>query len=384
MDKEDIKREEEKRKQIFKLELNSIAHGKEQYMIYKGITIHKNKTCETWYTRYRLNGKQYYISARTQKECYNKLKKALSETENNIINIPNQSKERTPTLKEWYDKWLSLYKIGKVKVSTLRLYNIVFNHINPEIQNKSINNISLEEIIITLNSCHGERQKQNLYDLLNVLFKKAMDNEILDKNIISRIEKPKHVKIHSQALDNKQQEELIEICSTIPHGDILIVALYQGLRRGEVLGLTIDNIDYENNTLTINKTLNRKNEFDTTKNRQSVRTMPMFEKTKIILLKYKNEKGRIFNLSSKQYDLVLEKIKQASNISNLKTKDMRATFITRCKELDVPKHVIQAWVGHIIGSSVTDTVYTSHNKDIDYKYVNILNKSKFYSNSTHN
>ena len=38
-------------------------------MKYQGITIHKNKKCNTWYTRFRKNGTQIYISARTQKEC---------------------------------------------------------------------------------------------------------------------------------------------------------------------------------------------------------------------------------------------------------------------------------------------------------------------------
>ncbi len=359
---------------------------KEQFMKYQGITIHKNKNCNTWYTRYRVNGVQYYISARSQKDCYNKLKKALSQAHASFYN-QNYHQQKpmvvSYTLTQWFKNWLELYKIGKVKESTIRLYTIVFKHISEEVRNKDLKNITLAEIITTINRCQGERQKQNLYDLFNILFKTAVDNEIIEKNIVSRIEKPKHTKIHSQALNNQQQEELINICKNIKYGDILIVAMYQGLRRGEVLGLTIDNIDFTNNKLTINKAFNGKNQFDTTKNKQSVRTMPLFEKTREILLKYKTAKNRIFDITNKQYDGILDKIKKSSTIENLKTKDMRATFITRCKELEVPKHIIQSWVGHIIGSSVTDTVYTSHNDDIDYKYIDILNKSKFYSNSTH-
>ena len=43
--------------------------------------------------------------------------------------------------------------------------------------------------------------------------------------------------------------------------------------------------------------------------------------------------------------------------------DMR-WFYKLSKELNVPTHIIQSWVGHTIGSSVTNTVYTKHNKDI--------------------
>lgn len=344
-------------------------------MKYKGVSIHKNKNCDTWYTRFRKNGKQYYISARTQKECYNKLKRKLAEE------VPPEVTQ-TYTLIEWYNKWLELYKIGKVKENTLRNYQGLLIHIPKETQVQDIKTIRLEQIIEMLNDCKGGRQKQNLYELFNALFQKAMDNDIIEKNIVKRIEKPQHEKIHSQALTNAQQREFINICNSIQNGDLLLVGMYQGLRRGEILGLTIDNLDFENNTITINKGWNRNNQFDTTKNKQSIRTMPMFEQTKQILLKYKNKSNRIFELSNGQYERLIQEVKSKSNIDNFKYKDMRATFITRCKELNIPKHIIQSWVGHIIGSNVTDTVYTRHNTDIDDKYINILNSTKFYSNST--
>lgn len=163
------------------------------------------------------------------------------------------------------------------------------------------------------------------------------------------------------------------------NSEFMIVAMYQGLRRGEVLGLTIDNIDFVNNTITINKAYNQQNKFDTTKNKQSNRTIPLFEETRTILLKYKNQKERIFNLTNKQVELILKEIREKSKIENLKLKDMRSTFITRCKELNIPTHVIQSWVGHSIGSKVTDLVYTKHNNDVDNKCIDLLNKSKFYS-----
>lgn len=352
------------------------ATSKEVQMKYKNITIHKNTKCNTWYTRFRRNNKQFYISAKTQRECYNLLKKALEKEKTNTQSL-------TYTLIQWYNKWLELYKLGKVKPNTIRNYKTLLIHIPSEIQNTNLNEIKLEQIINILNNCQAERQRQNLYELLNTLFQKAMDNEIIDKNLVKRIDRPKHEKTHSQALDNHQQEMFIEICNTLPNGDLLLVGLYQGLRRGEILGLTIDNIDFENDTLTINKGWNRQNQFDTTKNKQSIRTMPLFEQTKKILIKYKNKTNRIFELSNSQYENLIKIVKDKSQIENFKYKDMRATFITRCKELNIPKHIIQAWCGHKIGSSVTDTVYTRHNTDIDYKYINILNDTKFYSNSTH-
>ena len=344
---------------------------KEQQMKYKGKTIRKNKKCNSWYTRFRYAGNQFYISGKTQLECLQNLKRALRQiSSDGVIEV------KTIAFIEWYNKWLELYKIGKVKSETIRDYTSLLKLIPDTIKVKNIAYITLEEIIKSINACEGTRQRQKLYDFYNMIFKKAEDNEIIKKNPMVKIDKPKHEKNHGQALDNKQQGELIKACKQITNSDFILIALYQGLRRGEVLGLTIDNIDFEKNTLTINKAWNNKNQFDTTKNKYSNRTMPLFEKTKQILLKYKNQKERIFDITIKQYELILKAIKDESKIEALKLKDMRSTFITRCKELNIPEQVIQSWVGHQIGSTVTGMVYTKHNSDIDYNYINIINNSE--------
>ena len=344
---------------------------------FKGKTIHKNIKCNTWYTRYRVNGKQYYISAKTQFECMQKLKQALN-------NLPIQQKQNNDfnnnkviTFIEWYNQWLELYKIGKVKNDTLVDYKTLLKKIPHNIQNKDITKISIVEILKSLNDCEGERQRQKLYDFYNMIFKKAEDNDIIPKNFMVKIDKPKHDKNHGQALNNEQQKILIETCNNVDNSDFILIALYQGLRRGEVLGLTRDNINFDKNTLTINKAWNSKNQFDTTKNKQSNRIMPLFEQSKGILLKYKDKSNRIFDISIKQCELIVKAIKTKSKISNLKLKDMRSTFITRCDELGIPERVYQSWCGHKPGSKVTKTTYLKHNIDVDANYINIINKSDF-------
>lgn len=344
-------------------------------MKYKGISIIKNKTCNSWSARPRINGKQIYISAKTQQECYNKLKKAFANA--NSVNI---NKPKT-TLEEWFNKWLLLYK-KDVKRETVRDYKNLIKNVG-NLTEKNVEDITIEDILKALNNMNAERQKQKVYDLLNMLFKKALDNDIITKNIMVKIEKPKHTKVTGTALTHAQEEEFIKQCQNIKYGDLYLVALYQGLRKGEILGITDEDIDFENNTLTINKAINKYNKFDTTKNEVSVRTMPLFNKTKEILLKYKNIKGRIFNIS---YNFTDEYTKELNRLVNFHftLKYMRFTFITRCHEQNIPEFVIQAWCGHQIGSKVTKQVYTKYHAEDNYKYINVLNQSKFYSNSTQN
>ena len=342
-------------------------------MKFKNKTIHKNKNSNTWYTRYRMNGKQYYISGKTQQECYQKLKQAiLSPT----LQIKTTTK---PTLNQWFDKWLSLYK-KNVKQETIRDYKNLMKNLE-HLKNKEIESISVEDIISTLNKMSAERQKQKVYELLKMLFGKASDNDIINKNIMLRIEKPKHTKQNGNALTHEQEQIFIEKCKTFKHGDLYLTALYQGLRKGEILAITDKDIDFNKNTLTINKAINKYNKFDTTKNAFSIRTMPLFEKTKEILIKYKNTKGRIFNISYNFIDEYTKTLKKELGF-HFSIKYMRFTFITRCQEQNIPEFIIQAWCGHQIGSKVTKQVYTKYNAEDNTKYINILNNSKFYSNST--
>lgn len=344
-------------------------------MKYKGISIIKNKSCDTWSARPRINGKQIYISAKTQQECYNKLKQAFLN-KNIDLSIKNKI-----TLQQWFEKWLKLYKKDTKQETKRDYYNLMKNV--ETVKYKAIEDISVEEIIKILNSMSAERQKQKVYELLNMIFKKALDNEIISKNIMTRIDKPKHTKQNGTALTHAQEEIFIKQCQNIKYGDLYLVALYQGLRKGEILGITHEDIDFVNNTLTINKAINKYNKFDTTKNEFSERTMPLFKKSKEILSKYKNIKGRIFDISYNFIDEYTKTLQQLVNF-HFTLKYMRFTFITRCQEQNIPEFIIQAWCGHQIGSKVTKQVYTKYNAEDNSKYINVLNNSKFYSNSTQN
>lgn len=360
------------------IELAELSNQKEETKMlkYKGVSIHKSRNANTYYTRFRVGKKQYYISAYTQRECYEKLKKAKSPS--NVAKLLESQQVITNdiTFDGWYNQWLTLYKIGKVKDETLRAYKSLYNAIPKTFKEKRMIDIKLVDLLQLMQTYTSERQQQKFYEFVNMVFQKAEDNEIILKNLMKKVDKPKHKKVHSQALTKDLQSQLIEACSKVENSEVIIVALYQGLRRGEVLGLTRDCVNFDKKTITINKAWSQQNKFDTTKNDQSVRTLPMFENTYNILIKYKDKKPneRIFDLTTKQYELVLEKVRKESGLNELKMKDMRSTFITNCMNMNIPVHIIQAWVGHALGSVVTTSVYTSHNEEADVEYINQINE----------
>lgn len=337
-------------------------------MKYQGISILPRPNCKTWYARYRHEGKQFYVSAKTQQECYNKLKLAL-KNKNIIVN------QKTTTLFQWFNKWLQLYKTN-IKKNTLQDYNYSFNYLKP-LHKKLLSNIKAIEILEILNTIKFERRKQMVWELLNALFDKAIKNNLITNNIMLTIEKPKHKRINGLAFTNEDEIKLIQIL-TKSNLDVFLVGLYQGLRHGELIALTINDIDFKNKTITINKAINKNNKFDTTKNISSNRIMPLFDRTLPILEKYKHTTGRLFKLSYDTYGQKFKKIIETNFNKHYTMHSLRHTFITKCKEANIPEHIIQTWVGHEIGSTVTKTVYTHTRKDAEQESINKFNE---FSNS---
>ena len=338
-----------------------VKMSSEEEMTFKGKTIFKTKSSKTYYTRYRQDGKQYYISGKTQKEVMQKLKTALNYT---------PKKHNTTTLTDWYNKWLELFKIGKVKEATLIDYRQIMKWIPTNIASKDIKSITSIEINEMLNNIPHERVRQKVYELLKALFGKAVDYEIVKKNILSIIDKPKHVREKGVALSYEEQEIFIQACLEHKYGDLFLIAIYQGLRIGEVLAITGDDIDITKRELHINKAINFKEEFDTTKNTQSCRIMPIFNNTLPILQKYKDYgSSRIFNITHCTAQSNIRELSSKLNIRNITMHDLRHTFITNCKNKNIPEHIIQSWVGHTIGSSVTSKIYTHVNTFDTKKYV---------------
>lgn len=348
----------------------SLEHKQgDELMKFQGKTIHKNTKCNTWYTRYRANGKQYYISGKSQREVLTILKEKLNYVKKEI--------KQTTTLFDWYNQWLRLFKIGIVKDATLKDYTKTLKNVSDEILNKDITKIKSIEIQTNLNEITHERTRQKTFELLNALFFKAEQHKIINDNIMNIIEKPKHKRERGISLNSKQKTIFINECINHKYGNMYLITMYQGLRIGEILALTGNDIDFENKKITINKALNHDNKIDTTKNEQSIRTIPIFDNTLKILDKYKNYKEkRLFNFSYNVPQKHLKEILENCNLpKEISLHDLRHTFISTCKNKGIPEHIVQYWVGHKIGSKVTSQIYTHINEEDSLLYLEKYNNT---------
>lgn len=327
----------------------------------------------TWYTRIRKNGQQYYVSAPTQNKLRLNLKEFLKRYDETVPRIENGVKHYT--LAQYYKLWLEIYK-KDVKATTKRSYNVAYKRLTKEFVNKLLERIGTIEAVEELRRFDGLRSSQQMYVLLKDIFNKAFKERLINTNPLENVPLPKYTPPERRVMDKQQQEKFITACKVSKYGDFFLLALFQGLRRGEILMLKPNDIDFENSTLRIDESITDTSDETTTKNKFSNRTMPLFERTKVILEKYMKFPAdeRIFKVSSTVLSEHLTKILAVAGIPKFTTHELRHTFITFCRDNNVPEHVVQKWVGHQIGSKVTSKTYTHVTDETSKRYTDLLNK----------
>lgn len=234
-----------------------------------------------------------------------------------------------------------------------------------------------------------------LYILLNKGFKIATSERIIPYNLMENetIKKPKSKKQTEKvkALTIEEEQRLITVLenSNFKYKNIILLTLFTGLRIGETLAITRDNVDLKKNTLVIEKTLTRNKEDKTilgnkTKTKSGKRTIYLSNNAKLILKnvlrnKITNMYGLIFYdykkntfITPNEINSFLQRLNQKYNVCNhIHTHMLRHTYATRCIEAGMSAKVLQQNLGHKKIQTTLDTytsVFSKFQEDENKKY----------------
>lgn len=308
-------------------------------MKYKGKSISRRPDGR-WWARYCIDGKQKSVYGKTQAECLTKLKKALAE----------KPQEKTSyNLEEWSKQWIKLYKINKVKDSTLHSLTLLLNKYlyTNDICKVKINKLKPMELQSFLNGITYSRQREHLFVHLKDMLDKAEQNSLIKNNPMKLVTITKHQKTPRRTLTKEEQIKLIQACKNNPYGNFYLILLYTGLRRGELLALNKSDVNFENKTIMIDKTLNDLGTITSTKNSKP-RIIPILDVT-IEPLKQaiKDSKfERIFNITENPVTNNFVKIRKEMQAKDITMHSLRHTFATNCLEAGIPAKQVQTWLGH--------------------------------------
>lgn len=333
------------------------------------------------------------------------------------------------SMTQWLNIWYDTYVTNNVRNLTRSSYEgIIKNHLIPYIGN--INLIDLKKVDIEKmyselllkgrkdNAKGGLSVKtvRNIHLVLHKALEEAYEREYIEKNpaSIAKVPTMKSLNVQKREIQVYSKDEQMKLINMAKedkiYGTVVIFALYTGMRKGEILGLQWDDIDFENKTIRINKQLTRLKNYDSnaetktkldiqynTKTSNSTRIIPMSDSLENILkgqLQLQKENKRAFgNLyqNSKMVfcredghyldpDTVLDKyhkLVEKAKVKKCTFHALRHTFASRALESNISPKVVSKLLGH---SSVQFTLDT-YTHVLSELQVNEMDKLDKYLNS---
>ncbi len=278
-------------------------------------------------------------------------------------------------------QWLEIVKV-RVKATTYSSYEaMVKNSIEPYFRSRGYTLRGLEARHIQQFYTEKLRSLKpnsviHFHALIHQALKYAMKTDLVPQNVAMKVDRPKKNDFQPVFLDAAELQKLFEIVKGTKLELPVLVAAFYGLRRGEVLGLKWDAIDFERGTITIKRTVTSIQvdgktqvlEQDSAKTKSSLRTLPLVGSFRDYFMQVKEAQelnkqvcGNCYNYRYDGYvfvDELGELMKpdyltsqfpafiERHGMKHMRFHDLRHSCASLLLANGVPLKQIQEWLGH--------------------------------------
>lgn len=276
--------------------------------------------------------------------------------------------------KDFSEKWIEFNSTNKEYRTIEEYKSLIYKYINPCFGYKKIKDLKLYDIKQLLKEMENTpTTAKKALQIVKRILNNAVDNDIVLKNVAQNIKAPKIVKKERLPLTLEQDKLLLS--SKHKYAPFFILMRYTGMRKEEIVPITINDIDLKNKTITINKAvtfIHNQPILKTTKNKKT-RIVPILDvvyelvknlvndainNNRILLFVKETDKKMLTDVSIKRHlesflnDLNQIKSDEASKI-NFTCHQLRHSYCTMLYYADVRIKKAQELMGH----SSADMVY---------------------------
>lgn len=292
------------------------------------------------------------------------------------------SEEKTDMLFcDYMKSWVERQK-GKVEDSTMQGYlNVLDKHVYPYFSAKKVklSEISAKDISKYYSCKMNEGLSPSTIKKHHANIRKCLQCAVVDElitiNYADRVELPKIEQYNASFFDAEQIKTVLEKAKGSDIEHIIILCVYYGLRRSEVLGLKWDAVNFTDNTIRICNTVTYMYgmcEKERTKNKASNRTLPLIPAVREYLLSLKEQQKKdkaFFGNCYQDSDYICIKkdggritpyaashkfseFLKRNSLPHIRLHDLRHSCASLLIAQGVDIKIIQEWLGH---SSIATT-----------------------------
>ncbi|MGG0554841.1 tyrosine-type recombinase/integrase [Priestia aryabhattai] len=321
-----------------------------------------------------LTGKRKQTTRRgfaTKKEAENAAKELSTQLENGLNIVDNKM-----TLNQYLPKWLEMAAKRKVKVTTFVNYeNVINNRILPVLGHltlKDLNGSVCQKFFnLLIDQELSDGYIKSIYKVFNISLEKAIDWDLILKNPLRKVDIPKARKRNYTVWKRKELLYFLQVAKdeSLDYFSLFFVCIYTGLRKGELLGLKWEDINFKDGTLHIQRNqvyLKGTFTYGSLKTESSNRVIKVDDETLHILMQHKKRQNELKLLYGSQYSnenlvfcrkngkpmhpralaVFFDSIIKKAEVSKIRFHDLRHTHATLLLEAGVSLKEVQERLGH--------------------------------------
>ncbi len=355
---------------------------------------------------------RHYVYGKTKGEVKQKLKVKMSSDN---VSLTGPSPPRSlPTFQEWVLEFLRKYKKNELKATTYGSYISVYTvHIeNSKIGKMRIDRITTDNLQKYYNdkiaAGYNSKTVRSIETIINSALNQAIKLRMISENPNLYTTIPKKQRYEAKVLSKEDVEKILHMAKSEYLYPIIITTVYTGLRKGEVMALKWENIDFSEKKIHVKNSLCRIEDEEPDANghrhahyeilepktRKSIRTIPMLDVVYEALLEQKqrqendknlakdmyNDQGLVFanpfgiyydqRVFHDKYHQFLEKY----DLPIIRFHDLRHTFATLLIESDISMKIVQELLGHSTITTSMD-IYTHVSDEKKEQALKVLMKA---------
>jgi integrase len=330
-----------------------------------------------WCAQVSLSGKRITKYAKTQRECHDFVREITNKIEHGMSFDATQL-----TLERYMESWLTGKDLS-IRQNTARNYRrYAEQDILPVIGKMRLQNIQpahIRQLYLRMQAeGKGSRTIQVVYATLHCALKQSVKDRLIGYNPMDAVERPKVETKEFHIFTESQARTFLEAARGHPYEALFYLALTTGLRKGELLGLMWEDVDWDKGTLRIERQVQQAYSSSAvlvpTKTRSGRRQIKLGkiglamlgahcqrqEAQKTLAGISWKENGMIFTTSIGTYasqSKVSKEFKQIlseNSLPDIRFHDLRHTSISLLLDMGTPVNTVQHRAGHSKAIVTTD------------------------------